>query len=625
MDGIIPSLQRYLRRIVRTVAVTPVFALAFYAALWLRFEGVIEVSWLNYWLAMLPVFLIVKVAIFSAFRMESFWQGYATFHDLLTLSKAATCSSLGVVVTSYLLLAERGVPRSVLILDCFLTILIVGGIQAVIRLFRDGSLASFFTQNRTSVLIVGTNDSGEALLREIRRNQQLAYQVVGFISDRGTSVGSFISGVPVLGTLDDTYRIAERHNVSEILITAGELSGRDVRCLLDNARSNDIEVKVLPSYEQMLRGHVKLQPRTVSIEDLLGREPVELNMRELHRWIEGQVLMVTGSAGSIGSEICRQLLQFRPKKLVVIDRSECGQFFLERELQQLKRESEITVCLADINDYQRMNHLFKRHQPDIVFHAAAYKHVPLLEDNAGEAVKNISLATKLLADLANQQNVKAFVMVSTDKAVRPTSIMGACKRAAELYVQSMAARSKCRFVTVRFGNVLDSAGSVVPIFRQQISEGGPVTVTDAEMTRYFMTIPEASQLVIQAGAMGNGGEIFVLDMGNPVKIVDLAADMIRLSGLKVNEDIDIKIVGMRPGEKLFEELRGEAEKQIKTSHTKINIAESEIWNFDEVATLLSQLQLHADGSRDQILDVLAPYVSFYRGERAESALTAKAA
>jgi FlaA1/EpsC-like NDP-sugar epimerase len=316
---------------------------------------------------------------------------------------------------------------------------------------------------------------------------------------------------------------------------------------------------------------------------------VQLNLRELHHWLDDRVLLITGSAGSIGSEICRQLLQFAPRKLVLVDQSETGQFFLERELQPIANRTELAVCLADVCDEDRMRGIFEAHRPDIVFHAAAYKHVPLMETNPSEAVRNIVLATRTVADLAYHFAVSSFVMISTDKAVNPANIMGACKRVAELYVQSLSDQSDCRFVTVRFGNVLDSAGSVVPVFRSQLAAGGPITVTHPEMTRYFMTIPEASQLVIQAGAMGQGGEIFVLDMGEPVRILDLASDMIRLSGLREGEDIEIEFTGIRPGEKLHEELHVSGEHHLATSHPKILITHCSHKGFDQISVAVDRL------------------------------------
>jgi FlaA1/EpsC-like NDP-sugar epimerase len=307
----------------------------------------------------------------------------------------------------------------------------------------------------------------------------------------------------------------------------------------------------------------------VAIEDLLRREPVKLELDNIRQWIDNRVLLVTGSAGSIGSEICRQLLQFSPKRLIMLDRWETGQFYLEQELNRLRRDVQIDVQIADLLNEKRVREILESCRPDIIFHAAAYKHVPLMEKHPCEALRNIVLATRTLANLAMQCKVDSFVMVSTDKAVNPTNVMGACKRVAELYVQSLAGQSSCRFVTVRFGNVLDSSGSVVPIFRQQIARGGPVTVTDPGIVRYFMTIPEASRLVIQAGIIGNGGEILVLDMGEPMRIVDLATDMIRLSGLEVGRDVEIVFIGLRPGEKLFEELHYADAKYLPTRHPKI--------------------------------------------------------
>jgi FlaA1/EpsC-like NDP-sugar epimerase len=339
---------------------------------------------------------------------------------------------------------------------------------------------------------------------------------------------------------------------------------------------------------------------------------VQQDKQALHRWIDGRSLLVTGSAGSIGSEIARQLLQFTPKRLVLVDRSENGQFFLERELLRQSPGVDIHVCLADMNDHERMETAFAQHQPDIVFHAAAYKHVPLMETHVGEAIKNIAVATRRLADLADRAGVKSFVMISTDKAVNPTSVMGTCKRVAELYVQALAASSHCQFVTVRFGNVLDSAGSVVPIFRDQVARGGPVTVTHPDMHRYFMMIPEASQLVIQAGAMGCSGEIFVLDMGEPVRIADLATDMITLSGLRVSEDIDIEFTGIRPGEKLYEEVTVSGEVHLPTSHPKIMVVQGKPIGLEFVGDMIDQLEHSAECEHGLLRHLLKQVVPQYQ-------------
>ena len=380
---------------------------------------------------------------------------------------------------------------------------------------------------------------------------------------------------------------------------------------MDDARRGACEVRVLPHYRRLIEGSVTIQPRPVSIEDLLQRPAVQLGIEDIRQWIDGRVIMVTGSAGSIGSEICRQLLQFAPERLVAVDRAETGQFFLERELQPLAAGKQINVCIADVLDEARMRHLLMRYRPDVIFHAAAYKHVPLMERHPQEAVRNIVTATRQLANLALDFHTDSFVMISTDKAVNPTSVMGACKRVAELYVQSLAGQSAARFVTVRFGNVLDSAGSVVQLFRQQIAAGGPVTVTDPEMRRYFMTIPEASRLVIQAGAIGQSGQILLLDMGEPVRILDLAADMIRLSGLRVGKDVVIEFTGLRAGEKLYEELHIPGEQLLPTSHPKIIVADRKPAPVDDVRSAIDELERLAGDDPEAIVGQLQQIVCGY--------------
>jgi FlaA1/EpsC-like NDP-sugar epimerase len=420
----------------------------------------------------------------------------------------------------------------------------------------------------------------------------------------------------VLGTLPETCQIAAHYGVAEILITTGGLSGRQVRRLVDEARQRQMQVKVLPSFEELISGRLAVQPRPVAIEDLLRREPVKLELENIRQWIDNRVLLVTGSAGSIGSEICRQLLQFSPKRLIMLDRWETGQFYLEHELNRLRRDVQkdvqIDVQVADLLDEKRIREVLEDNRPDIIFHAAAYKHVPLMEKHPCEAVKNIILATRNVANLAMQCKVESFVMISTDKAVNPTNVMGACKRVAELYVQSLAGQSSCRFVTVRFGNVLDSSGSVVPIFRQQIARGGPVTVTDPGIVRYFMTIPEASQLVIQAGIIGNGGEILVLDMGEPVRIVDLATDMIRLSGLEVGRDVEIVFTGLRPGEKLFEELHYSDAKYLSTRHPKILVLGDARRDLEEFHASVDRLLNLGDNNSCRIVEYLRELVPEYK-------------
>jgi FlaA1/EpsC-like NDP-sugar epimerase len=618
--------RRSYRVAALAIAGMPVFALIYCLAYWLRFDGGLSTQEFQNATVTLGVVVGIKTVVFLSFRIYQGWNRYVSLHDLIRLAQATTTSSLLVALIDYLFLTDYSVPRSIFLMDWGITILVVGALRCAGRLIQEHVLLGRrTTTSYTPVFIVGANDAGEALLRAIRRNPKLQYNVVGFIAEEDDCPRGSINGAPVVGGLSQICDLASQHGVSEVLITAGELSGQQVRKLISRARGHDVSVKVLPSYEQLLNGHVELRPRDVSIEDLLRREPVKLDAAGLHNWLDGQILLVTGSAGSIGSEICRQLLQFSPAKLVLVDQSETGQFFLERELRALAPEQDLAVCIGDVCDVSRMNKLFATHRPNIVFHAAAYKHVPLMESNPSEAVKNITVASRVMADLSEQHAVSSFVMVSTDKAVNPTSIMGACKRVAEMYVQALAAKSRCRFVTVRFGNVLDSAGSVIPIFRQQIAKGGPVTVTHPDMTRFFMTIPEASQLVIQAGAMGNGGEIFVLDMGEPVRIVDLAKDMIRLSGFTAGNDIAIEFVGQRPGEKLFEELHIEGELHLPTSHPKIMVAQCEQMSLTQIKASLRNLVESTEQSEERILNELTMMIPQFRQERSVSVPRRRAA
>ncbi|MEX0587051.1 MAG: nucleoside-diphosphate sugar epimerase/dehydratase, partial [Pirellulales bacterium] len=466
----------------------------------------------------------------------------------------------------------------------------------------DWAEARDFLSSADEVPADGASAAGAAHWHEDLDAGRLEQHVRGYFSptDDPRMLGSQIGGVPVVTNLELACEYARLNSIAKILITADALTGRRLRELVESGRERGVGVQVLPSLEQLLTGRVDLRPREVSIEDLLRRDPVQLDLDGLHDWIAGRVVLVTGSAGSIGSEICRQVLRFAPRKLIAVDRSENGQFFLERELQQLAAETQVEICLADVQDGLRLSRLFREHSPEIVFHAAAYKHVPLMESHPGEAVKNICVATRLIADLAHQHDVSSFVLISTDKAVEPSSVMGACKRVGELYVQSLAAHSRCRFVTVRFGNVLDSAGSVVPIFREQIARGGPVTVTHPDMRRYFMTIPEASQLVIQAGAIGKGGEVFVLDMGEPVRIADLAVDLIRHSGLRPGVDIEIEFVGIRPGEKLVEELLCHDEQRLPTIHSKIMVAERRTGDVHKIRQSICRLAELADMSPNDV-------------------------
>jgi FlaA1/EpsC-like NDP-sugar epimerase len=609
--------QRHLHWL-GVAALLPVFAGIYYLDFWLRFEGFLTDAEVECFAQTVGWVVAIKLAWFAALRVCRGWRRSVTFYDLTVLLRAATGSLVTMTMLQYLFAPWPTVPRSVFLLDWGTTIVAVGGARSLVRGFREMRWSLFSTNNRVRVLIAGAGDASVSMLRMLRRLDRANYQVVGFLDENPDLFGSRIEGVRVLGDCQRVAQLIETHGVRQILVVRGELPGRKLRTLMEDARRVDCEVRVMPNYRQLIEGSVTVQPRPVSIEDLLQREPVRLDTQNIRQWIDGRVVLVTGSAGSIGSEICRQLLQFAPERIVLVDRSETGQFFLERELQPLAKKNQLDVCIADVLDETRMRRILMRHRPHVVFHAAAYKHVPLMEKHPEEAVRNIVTATRRVANLAVECGADSLVMVSTDKAVNPTSVMGACKRMAELYVQSLAGRSSTRCVTVRFGNVLDSAGSVVQLFRQQIAAGGPVTVTDPEMRRFFMTIPEASRLVIQAGVIGQSGQILLLDMGELVRVVDLAADMIRLSGLRVGDDIAIEYVGLRPGEKLYEELHIPGEQLLPTCHPKIIVAERKPASVSDLDAAIDELEQIAREAPDSIVGELEKIVCGYVDARRKS-------
>ena len=461
--------------------------------------------------------------------------------------------------------------EGVLVLDFFAAVIVLSGLRMLIRLYHE----EFFSETRGSArryLVIGAGNAGEALLREMSRRTDVQYDVVGFIDDDPAKIGMNIHGIPVLGNVSQLPEICQKQNIDELAIAIPTATRKELRHVVQACQGTQLRFSTVPSITDIASGKLRVsQIRNVDINDLLGRDVVELDLAEIETFLKDKVLFVTGAGGSIGSEMCRQVCAFGPKLLLLVEQAENPLFFIERELRKNFPDVPIQAIICDIGDKVRVDQLFDEYQPDVVIHAAAHKHVPLMEGNPGEAIKNNVVGTRNIADAADRVGSENFVMISTDKAVNPTSIMGSSKRIAEMYIQELNTTSRTHFVTVRFGNVLGSNGSVVPIFNKQIADGGPVTVTHPEMTRYFMTIPEASQLVLQAAAMGTGGEIFLLDMGEPVKIVDLARDLITLSGFRPGEDIEIEFSGLRPGEKLFEELSIEGEDMLPTKHPKIAI------------------------------------------------------
>ncbi|XZE55172.1 polysaccharide biosynthesis protein [Planctomycetaceae bacterium SH139] len=562
--------RRWFSRLRPIAWLAPLLACSLVAAYLIRFDGQLSAEFTTQLLAVLPVVVFTKTIALIAARITLSCHAFVSLHDAYRLIRGTFVATASVIAVDSLLLGGDSIPRGVVIIDGCLTALLLGGVLSIRRVRRERRERSKQLHRGCRTLIVGGPHAAELLLRAMRSaGGQQAYRAIGIITATDKLLHRAIAGVPVLGGLTDVADVVTRLDCQMIMLSSGDLPGGEVRRIMGIGQAHGREVRVVPDVSRIVSGQIDFKPREVAIEDLLGRPTVDIEQSQLQQWISGKRVLVTGSCGSIGSELVRQLLKLDPAKLVLVDRNENGQFFLGRELQAAIDANIAKVVIADATDRARMNSLFHEEQPQVVFHAAAYKHVPLMEQHPGEGVKNIIGATKNLADLSHIYDVESFVMISTDKAVNPTSVMGCCKRVAELYVQSMSESSGCRFVTVRFGNVLGSAGSVIPVFKQQIAAGGPVTVTDPAMTRFFMTIPEASQLVLQAAAMGKGGEIFVLDMGSPVCIMDLAEDMIRLSGLRLGHDIEIKISGLRPGEKLYEELYADDETRCATTNPKI--------------------------------------------------------
>ena len=537
------------------------------AANYLRFDAFFAAEFVHYsnWLVIDMVATPVTFYLLGMYR--GIWR-YASISDLLTVSKAVAARTV-VLVSVFLLLGyERGVPRSVILIDAMLVLGLSGGIRLLARMQREMTQVKSL-RNKKPVLIVGAGDAGEIILREMKNNSQLDYNPVGFIDDDPSKWGVRIHGVAVLGAREEIPRIAAERQVREAIVAIPSATGQDLAEVYQYCQRAGIRAKTLPPLRQLIDGDVHLsQVRDVELEDLLGRKPVRVDLAAIRACLAGRRVLITGAGGSIGRELARQVAEFEPEELFLLERNENSVYFVEIDLRKRFQGLALEVGIADIMDRPRVREIFSRFKPQIVFHAAAYKHVPLMEQNSSEAFKNNVMGTMNLADAAALHGCERFVLISTDKAVNPASVMGATKRVAELVVQG-SNNDRSRFVSVRFGNVLGSDGSVVPLFKKQVAEGGPVTVTHPEVTRFFMTIPEAVQLVLQAGAMGAGGEVYMLDMGLPIKIVDMARNLIELSGFRPGVDIEIAFTGLRPGEKLHEELHLKQEDVQSTSHEKI--------------------------------------------------------
>ncbi|HDQ03483.1 MAG TPA: polysaccharide biosynthesis protein [Deltaproteobacteria bacterium] len=557
-----------------------IFAIALISAYMFRFEFSPHPFYKAQMLKMLVWVVPFKSIVFIAMGMYSSMWRYTSIRDFWLLARASALATL--LIMFFILYAYRfeNYSRVVFIADGLFTFLLTGAARMAVRSFFSASGSKFgqtanVKHHKKRVLIIGAGDAGEKILREILDNYKLDYQVTGFIDDDRAKKGRSIHGVRVLGSVDDMAYILERKDIREILIATPSASGDQIRRIVEVCGRCDIPYKILPSMGGLIDGRVSVKVlRDISYEDLLGRPEVNLNIEEIRHYLDGKTVMVTGCGGSIGSELCRQIIKYTPRFLVMLDSSEPNLFQIQMEVQNEKSFGAFQVVLGSVQDEKLMEEIFARYKPEVVFHAAAYKHVPMLEKNPWEAVSNNVIGSRTVMEMAVKHCVEKFVLVSTDKAVRPTNVMGATKRVAELVMQSLRG-NRTRFMAVRFGNVVGSSGSVVPLFRRQIEQGGPVTVTHPEVNRYFMTIPEAAQMILQAGAMGKGGEVFILRMGTPVKIADMARDLIRLSGREPDVDIKIVYTGLRDGEKLYEELISEGEDILSTHHEKVMVLRSD--------------------------------------------------
>jgi len=567
------KLIKYLKTIHRPVlwsAQIGVFALSGVAAFVLRFDLSLPPGYMRHLAYALPIWICIKMVVFHAAKLHRGWWRYFSVGDLVRLVLANVVGS-ALSCIAILCIAPSGFPRSIYLLDLMICFLSTAGIRVIVRMLAEATGTTRHGVREKETLIYGAGDAGVTLLREIQRNPKLPYRVWGFLDDWPDKKGMRILGVPVLGGADQVVEWVAKHHIDTILIAIPSASGAQMTRILERCHAAGVECKTIPGLSDVIeeRGLVG-QIREVAVEDLLGRNPVHLEEEQIRGKLEGKIVLVTGAAGSIGSEICRQLARFNPAGIVGFEIAESPLFEIDREMRQSFPGIPFYPEIGSVQNRARLDEVLRRHSPSIIYHAAAYKHVPMMEAHVFEAIENNVFGTYNVGTAAAAHGVEDFIMISSDKAVRPTNVMGATKRVAELLLLGLQ-NGGTRYVAVRFGNVLGSNGSVIPTFKKQIAAGGPVTVTHREMRRYFMTIPEASQLVLQASMMGLSGEIFVLDMGAPVKIVDLARNLILLSGLRPDEDIKIEFTGMRPGEKLYEELNLMEEDTIPTSCEKIKI------------------------------------------------------
>jgi FlaA1/EpsC-like NDP-sugar epimerase len=557
----------------------------------LRFNFSIPLRYYETFVYVFPIVIGVRAVTFILFRTYSGIVRYTSTNDARRIFTVITLGTLLLVgfnlIDYFFLLGQFVIPSSVIVIDYLATTVALVGFRLSVKVIYFELKAG--GQDRARVIIYGAGEAGVITKRTLDRDMQSQYDVVAFIDDNRKKVGKKIEGIPILHT-DEIERLLKKQSIDRVIISIQSLPKIKKERIVETCLPFNTRVLHVPAVSSWINGELSAgQITEVRIEDLLGREPIRLGDEALNSQLQGKIVLVTGAAGSIGSELARQVCKYLPEKIILLDQNESGLFDVENEIAAAYGHSAGEVVVADITNENRMRHVFEHFKPQVVYHAAAYKHVPMMEQNPSEAILTNVLGTRILVDLSAANAVETFVMISTDKAVNPTNVMGASKRIAEIYAQASNRTGNTRYITTRFGNVLGSNGSVIPRFKKQIENGGPVTVTHPNITRYFMTIPEACQLVLEAGAMGKGGEIYIFDMGEPIRIIDLAYKMIRLSGLEPGKDIDVTISGLRPGEKLFEELLNDKENTTATHHPQIMIARVPQYNLEDIYPKIEEL------------------------------------
>jgi len=592
-------------------------AFAWVVAYLLRFNFSIPADFASEMLATIGWVLMLQVGVFVGFGLyRGVWR-FASVSDLKRIFLAVSSAAVLLAAFFFMLKTDVVIPRSVLVLDPLLLILLMGGSRFAYRAWKEHVLYGTTLRQGEPVIVLGAGEAAVALVKDLARSTQ--WRVVALLDDDLTMQGREIFGVKVRGTIEQLASVSRYLSVKYVIVAMPSVHHQKRREAIESANALELEVMTVPAIDDLMSGKVSVsQIRKVDVEDLLGRDAVKLDSSGLQMLIDQKVVMVSGAGGSIGSELCRQIVKYQPSLLICLDISEFSLYQLEQELSALGLPTRLIYLTTDVKNNTQINYILAQYKPSVVFHAAAYKHVPMMENgNVWEALSNNVIGTHTIAKACKDNGVAKFVLISTDKAVNPTNVMGASKRLAEMVCQGLQGETGTRFVIVRFGNVLGSSGSVIPKFREQIAKGGPITITHPEITRYFMSIPEAAQLVMQAGLMGKGGEIFVLDMGEPVKIADLALDMIRLSGFSADE-IKIEYVGLRPGEKLYEELLADDEQTMPTPHEKLRIAQARTANLSWVNNLLVWIEgLHGTHEAQMKLE-LSGWVEEYSPQMVSS-------